>query len=144
MMESFDKGQIRARIEQMRRQAFERRERWNGLVDALDLSRDHRSENIRALLYIFEAKQSDLAGMLRTNQTHISKLVTGKELPSDDVARTIEIEFGLPEGWLDRDNQELLTLTNEEVRLVREIQACGVDAIKSLTEAIHTIRLGKK
>ena len=52
-----------------------------------------------------------------TNENYISQMATGDMQISDIDARQIEKELALPEGWMDRDNIELLAMSVTEFKI---------------------------
>jgi plasmid maintenance system antidote protein VapI len=55
-----------------------------------------------------------------TNPCYVSKMINGEKAISDSTARKIENAFGLPELWLDRDNEGLIKISSDGVRLLPE------------------------
>jgi hypothetical protein len=52
------------------------------------------------------------------NPTYLCKMAMGQMIIPDNVARTVEKAFELPERWLDRDNEKLATISHEDYQLI--------------------------
>lgn len=57
-------------------------------------------DRIKKVRKINQLNQSQFAHILGISQTHISKIESNKDIPSDKILRTIEIEFNINFEWL--------------------------------------------
>ena len=73
-----------------------------------------------------------------TNSNYLSKMATGDMEISDRKARSIERAAGLPQGWLDRNNIELLKMSLVEHQLHQVITALPQEKINALRALLST------
>jgi hypothetical protein len=52
-----------------------------------------------------------------TNESYVSEMATGQRPIGDVCAKNIERAVGLPPGWLDRDNERVLTMNSADYQL---------------------------
>ena len=55
----------------------------------------------------------------------LSAFALGNKAPSDALMRKIEVELKLQNGWLERDNIELLNIQNESYEMLRILEKLG-------------------
>jgi hypothetical protein len=79
-----------------------------------------------------------LAHLLNAN--YVSKMATGDMPISDETAREIERSFSLPKGWLDRDNEQIIRMTNPDYEVLVSIQDKSEAAKKSLSRFIDELQ----
>ena len=77
-----------------------------------------------------------------TNANYVSKMATGDMEISDSMARSIERELDLPEGWVDRDNVEFLKTSKTDFQLTQMIVGLSSEAKTALSTFINSIQMG--
>ena len=117
---------IAKRLEDFRAGVRKSREVWEKLTSDLDLSHNRRGLNLKLLRDHFGVKQETFCELLNVTQSKLSNFERNDPVLSEYEARRYEKEFGLPSGWLDRDNSAFLFLSNEEILLISELRTCSV------------------
>jgi hypothetical protein len=98
------------------------------------LDRSRRAENLRLLRAYMNVLQEDLSKTLRLNsQPYYSTVERGKKQLAESEARRIETNFGLPPGWMDRNNIDGLLLSRVELELINELRDAPAGTIELLT-----------
>lgn len=91
-----------------------------------------RLKNLHLLRYVFDT-QANVVNMMfpGDGKMHgvIERQAQGKTLISEADARLYEQKLALPQGWMDRDHDRLLKLTNEETEVVFAVLAV-IDSYK--------------
>lgn len=101
-----------------------------------------QAENFRLLRALLDIGQELVWQKLELrNQTELSKLENGHIRLERSRARALEVENSLPDGWMDRDNAEMLFLSNDEFELIGEIRKSGRQAASSLVEMLKQVRI---
>lgn len=81
-----------------------------------------RSANIRILRHI----HSGLGNLAReisqiTNEAALIKMGQGEKEMPDIMARSIEKKLGLPTNWMDRDNDEIIKMSELDYQIYKKI-----------------------
>ncbi|TNC80196.1 MAG: hypothetical protein C9356_14815 [Oleiphilus sp.] len=76
------------------------------------------------------------------NANYVSKMATGDKPISDETAREIERSLSLPNGWLDRDNEQIIRMANPDYELLVSIRDKSEAAKKSLARFINDLQKG--
>ena len=73
-----------------------------------------------------------------SNECLLSDLALGKKMISDYVARNIEKDINLPEGWLDRDNISFINkLTKNDFELANILLSLSDEAKEGLQKFLN-------
>lgn len=93
----------------------------------------HQAENFRLLRALQNVGQALVVQKLRIrNQSAYSSLENGKTELGQSQARLIEDQNSLPEGWLNRNNAEMLFLSNMEFELISKLRKSDPQATSSM------------
>ncbi|MDP1682979.1 MAG: hypothetical protein Q8L39_14555 [Burkholderiales bacterium] len=77
-----------------------------------------RSKNLDLIRWLnFGHKNTAKKLSSLTNENYISKMATGDMAISDYDARQIEKILSLPDGWMDRDNIALLSMSDVDFKI---------------------------
>lgn len=83
------------------------------------MSLENRMKNLYLLRFFYETMGSvakELNGI--ANESALIRMGQGKKEVSDATARSIESRLGLPEGWMDRDNEKILRMSPTDHQLL--------------------------
>tara|TARA_R110001592_G_scaffold121_1_gene671 strand:- start:1065 stop:1382 length:318 start_codon:yes stop_codon:yes gene_type:complete len=101
-----------------------------------------RSENlklIRLMNYTHEHTAEKLKSVV-SNECKLSDLTNDKRPTDDHTARGIEKVLGLPKGWLDRDNMEIIkSMSQIDFDLVQKLSNISDEAKVGLYKFIDSI-----
>ena len=75
-------------------------------------NRKQRQENLNYLLESHNMTRSDLAKRLETSKGYVSNLFSVERSFGEKAARTIERKMGMPTGYLDKDDDDILPVEN--------------------------------
>jgi transcriptional regulator with XRE-family HTH domain len=99
-----------------------------------------RRRNLALLRVILPVTQDDFGRAFNRNQTEVSRLETGKDDVSDYLAKEIERGLGLPDGWLSRNNAELL-LSAPEYEMVGALRCLDAAVAQRVTDLVRELGL---
>lgn len=100
-----------------------------------------RAENLRVLRAFMSGHQYSFVDMLGIgSQSYYSNVESGKTQLCDNEARKVESDLGLPLGWLDRNNGEVLFFSCDEFRLIQELRKSSPAATIALIETMKNVR----
>jgi hypothetical protein len=99
-----------------------------------------RSSNLDLLRWLHGGHRR-LSDKLRNvlNWSALSLFATGGKHLSENTARNIEQRLNLPGRWLDRDNREMLTLSEDDFETVMVLLSAAPD-VKSAVRTLLTRR----
>jgi DNA-binding XRE family transcriptional regulator len=97
-----------------------------------------RRVNLRLLREILPADQEGFGRTFDLAQSEVSRLETGKDPINLILAMRIERGFGLPAGWMSRNNPDLF-LTSQEFDLVRSIRRVNPVVGKAILDLIASL-----
>lgn len=106
----------------------------------IEYSEANRPENLRLLRAFFNATQENFATLLGVgSQSQYSQLERGERGLTQEGARRIERELGIPHNWLDRRNGSLLFLSLPELSLVNEARVVQPDTVLDLAGVVKRL-----
>jgi hypothetical protein len=71
-----------------------------------------------------------------TNENYVSKMACGDMDISDSMARNIEKCFNMPDGWLDRNNEGVINISQIEFELLCVLREKSVTAKQGLLDLL--------
>lgn len=77
-------------------------------------------DRIKKIRKMNQLNQSQFANILGISQTHISKIESNKDIPSDKILHTIEIEFNINFEWLKYGTGLEQASTDSKERLLKD------------------------
>ena len=102
-----------------------------------------RVRNVDLIRWINYGQKNTAIKLYRvTNANYVSKMATGDMEISDRMARAIESELALPEGWIDRDNVEFLKTSKTDFQLTQMIVGLSPEVKTALSTLINSIQMG--
>jgi len=98
-----------------------------------------RAANLRLLRHgVFDTEQANFAKTIKIAPSKLSVYERENVSLNNGLARQIETEFGLPEGWMDRDNCDIF-MSRFEYDLVKNIRRLNTEQQKEIENIINGI-----
>ena len=87
-----------------------------------------RSKNLSLLCHLW-GRQEDIAGVLKplTNAAYISEMIRGQREISDRDARKIEALLKIEDGWMDRDNLQVIKMPDIDYKLFMAVSSISLN-----------------
>lgn len=101
-----------------------------------------RSTNLTLIWYL-EGVQKNLANRLNLPQSIISKMVRDELQIDDRQSRTIESAYEFPQGWLDRDNNAILSMPPVEYKIQQRVSRLSDESKIALLEFLASLPLAQ-
>ncbi len=103
----------------------------------------NRSNNLDLIRWMSGGHEPVASKMAHiTNTNYVSKMATGEMEISDDVARSIEKTFLLPEYWMDRDNECVIKMPIEDYELYSTLQGLHQNSKNCLKTFLQSLKVG--
>lgn len=98
---------------------------------------DIRTRNIFVLRHLYDGLGKLAKELVPiANEAALKKMDQGKKEISDEIARKIERKLGLPDNWMDRENDRLLTMSELDYRIFKKISSMTDDKKRNLESFI--------
>lgn len=99
--------------------------------------RNLRSRNLITLRYLYDGL-GKLAKLLDpiANEAALIKMGQEKKEISDETSRKIEEVLGLPKNWMDRENDQLIMMSELDYRIVKKIMSMADDKKRGLEKLL--------
>lgn len=115
------------------------------IAHKVELNSARRGDNLHLLRCVFgNVHQENFVRMLGIgSQSRYSAIENGKSPLDDNEARKVESELNLSLGWLDRNNNDGLFLSNDEWLLIRALRESRPEAAASLVDMVNNVRASR-
>jgi transcriptional regulator with XRE-family HTH domain len=101
--------------------------------------REVRRDNLLQLLKGYET-QEEFAEKSGLAAPHVSQMVNNKRAMGEVVARRIEEKQRLPDGWMDQDHREEAGISQEALRIAKEIAELTPQKLLIIKEMLSSWR----